>query len=449
MFSGLKRCVVLVTFLILFLGYAQYSHTPLNAEAAVQENIKKTEVEKEIDEETQKAEELVAKHKSFLEFMGQFFPESWLKANVFGVAYWKILAAFIFILFAFVFRKISKLVFTKRLIPLLKKSPWEIDNLLAEAAVKPVGWVLLIVGFWLAIEVLIPPEMWDFAHTLASIMKILVAATITLFLFKVVDLGTDYLNELSSKSDSKLDSEILPLVRKALKATILVVIFVWVVQLLGYSVSSLLAGLGIGGLAVALALQDTLGNFFGSVFIFLDQPFKVGDWVKMQGIEGTVENIGFRSTRIRTFPKSLITIPNKIVASSTIDNWSKMPKRRVKQYVGVTYETTAYQMEKAVEAIRELLREDEGVDQDFMLIRFTDFGPSSLDILIYYFTKSIVWDTHLSVRERINIKIMKALEKLDLSIAFPTQTVYFEGDIAKDMAKRGITVEEIDEKDKN
>jgi len=214
---------------------------------------------------------------------------------------------------------------------------------------------------------------------------------------------------------------------------------VWVVQLLGYSVSSLLAGLGIGGLAVALALQDTLSNFFGSIFIFVDRPFRVGDMVRIDDVEGTVEEIGFRSTRIRTWPATLVSIPNKTVAESVVDNWSKMPKRRVFQTVGVTYETSADQMERAVAAIRKILEDDAGVDPEFLVVRFEDFGASSLDIRVAYFTKATDYAGYLETRERVNLAIMRALEQLGLSIAFPTHTVYFEGDVARALAGRAET----------
>jgi MscS family membrane protein len=265
------------------------------------------------------------------------------------------------------------------------------------------------------------------------------AADVVWFLFRVVDVAVEYLGRLAKRTQSKLDDQLVPLVRKALKVTIGVVCGVWVVQLLGYSVSSLLAGLGIGGLAVALALQDSLANFFGSVFIFLDRPFAVGDTVKIGDVTGTVEQIGFRSTRIRTWPATLVSIPNKTVAESVVDNWSKMPKRRVFQTVGVTYETTAEQMEKAVAAIRRILESDEGVDQEFIVVRFSDFGASSLDIIVYYFTKAIAYADHLAMKERVNLAIMRAMQDLGLSIAFPTRTVYFEGDVARALAGRAET----------
>ena len=374
--------------------------------------------------------------------VAQFFEEhlgAWASQEVVGVAVWQFLAAFLFILLGLVVKRVSDFVMERKVVPLLKRTPFQFDHLLAEAASKPIGCLLLLGGLGLAVASLrLPtePNIRGFAY---GALKVLLAADVIWFLFRVVDVCVGYLARMAERTESKLDDQLVPLIRKALKVTIGVVCGVWVVQLLGYSVSSLLAGLGIGGLAVALALQDSLTNFFGSVFIFLDRPFAVGDTVKIGDVTGTVEQIGFRSTRIRTWPATLVSIPNKTVAESVVDNWSKMPKRRVFQTVGVTYETTADQMQQAVAAIRRILESDEGVDQEFIVVRFSDFGASSLDITVYYFTKAITYADHLAMKERVNLAIMRAVEQLGLSIAFPTHTVYFEGDVAKALAGRAET----------
>ena len=363
------------------------------------------------------------------------FPE-WTQKDVLGVNVWQFLAAFVFILLGLILKKISDFIFKRKLIPLFEKTRFSFDNLLTTAISKPLGYLLFIGGIAGAFAVLSLPEEPNVRDFAFGILKIFVVADFLWFLLRLVDVGVHYLAQLAERTESKLDDELIPLVRKALKATIGVICLLWLIQLLGYNVSSLLAGLGIGGLAVALALQDTLANFFGSIFIYLDRPFMVGDWIKLGDVEGKVEDIGFRSTRIRTWPATLVSIPNKTVASSTIDNWSKMPKRRVVQTVGVTYKTTPEQMERAVSAIKDIIENDEGVDKEFYVVRFTDFGDSSLNILVYYFTKDVGFASHLETKQRINLAIMCALRDLGLSIAFPSHTVYFEGQIAKDMAKR-------------
>ncbi len=352
----------------------------------------------------------------------------WAQRQFFGVAVWQFAAAFLFVLLGLALRKVSDHFFKAKLIPLLEKTRYEFDHLVAGAASGPIGVLVLVLGLYGAFAVL--PLSPGASRFVFGALKVVVAGDVVWFLFRVVDIADRQLRQLAARTESRLDDQLVPVIRKALKVTIGVIGFVWVVQLLGYSVSSLIAGLGIGGLALALALQDTLGNFFGSVFIFLDRPFGVGDWVKIGDVEGVVEDIGFRSTRIRTWPTTLVSIPNKAVASSTIDNWSRMPKRRVVQTVGVTYETTADQMEEAVAGIRGILEADEGVDQEFMVVRFSDFGDSSLNILVYYFTKATAFADHMATRERVNLAIMRLLDSLGLSIAFPSRTLYLEGPVA-------------------
>jgi MscS family membrane protein len=193
------------------------------------------------------------------------------------------------------------------------------------------------------------------------------------------------------------------------------------------NVVALVSGLGIGGIAIALAAQDAVGNFIGTITIFADRPFRVGDWIQLgDKVDGTVEQIGFRSTKVRSFPKTLMSIPNKVLATEIVDNWSQMPKRRVKMFVGVTYSTSADQMEELLRRLRKMLAEDKDIHQEQIMVRFTDFGASSLDIMLYYFTKTTKWDAHLAIRERMNLNIMRIIHGLDLSIAFPTRSVHLE-----------------------
>ena len=362
----------------------------------------------------------------------------WAGQEFFGIAVWQILGAFILILGGLVLKKVSDYVLEKRLLPWMARTRFEFDSLIVTAASKPLGYLFLLAGLGSAAFIMPLPEEPDVRAIAFGGVKVLVGVLLIWFLFRVIDVGVHYLGKLAQRTDSKLDDQLIPVIRKALKATVGLVCAVWIVQLLGYSVSSLLAGLGIGGLAVALALQDTLANFFGSVFIFLDRPFVVGDWIKDGDTDGVVEEIGFRSTRIRTWPATIVSIPNKTMAEEAIDNWSRMPKRRVMHSVGLTYETSAEQMERAVADIRQIITDDDGVDKEWIVVHFTEFGACSLDILVYYFTKVTTLDAHLAVKERINLAIMRKLEEMGLSIAFPTRTLYLEGDIAERMA-RGIS----------
>lgn len=158
--------------------------------------------------------------------------------------------------------------------------------------------------------------------------------------------------------------------------------------------------------------------------ILLDRPFTIGDWIKVGDMEGTVDEIGFRSTRIRTFAKTVITVPNSVLMNMSIDNFSQMPKRRIKLTVGVTYDTTPSQMRQAVAAIKQMLRNHAAIHQEFFLVNFTNFGASSLDIMVYCFTTSTKWEEYLDAREDVCLQIMETLGEMGLEIAFPSQTLY-------------------------
>jgi len=368
--------------------------------------------------------------------LGDYLP-AWTRYEFFGIALWQFAAAFLLVLLGLVLKKVSDYVFERRIIPTLQKTRFDIDHLLTHALAKPFGCVILLGAVALAVWVLaLPTEPTNVRAAAFGALKVLLVADILWLLFRLVDVLAVYLTRLAGRTESELDDQLVPLVRKALKVTIGLLLAVWVVQLLGYSVTSLLAGMGIGGLAVALALQDTLGNFFGSIFIFMDRPFTVGDMVKIGDVEGTIEQIGFRTTRLRTWPKTVVCIPNKTVAGAVIDNLSKRPIRRVDQTIGLTYETAAEAMEQAVAAIAEVLAADDGVDDETAIVRFVEFGASSLDIQMTYFTRAVDRPGYLATRERVNLAIMRAVEDLGLSIAFPTRAVYFEGDVAKAMAGR-------------
>lgn len=375
---------------------------------------------------------LYAEEKTFMEtrlfnFTGwQFHIPSWVSKKIMGVELWQILFAILFILLGFVIKKISDFIFEKKIIPFFRKTRIEVDNILLEALSKPLGFLILLAGIYAALAVLPLPTSPDINGFVVNACKVATAIIILWFLFRLVDAGTKSLVRIASRTESKLDEQMVPFISRAVKIVMTIITLLWILQLSGYNISSLLAGLGIGGLAVALALQETLANFFGSVAVFADRPFKIGDLVKIGDIMGTVEEIGFRSTRIRTLEATLVSIPNKTVANSIIDNMSMREKRRVLQTIGVTYETTADQMEKATSEIKQIISNDPDVDPEFIVVNFSDFGDSSLDITVIYFVKGIDYKEYLATKERINLAIMRKLEELGLSIAFPTRSIYIE-----------------------
>ncbi|MEN8006320.1 MAG: mechanosensitive ion channel family protein [Candidatus Krumholzibacteriota bacterium] len=331
--------------------------------------------------------------------------------------------AFGFILAGFILRAILNTVVAHRLAALAAKTETEADDAATAAIVNPLGLILPVGGIYLAIRTLMAavPEWVATADKIFMVASVLV---ITWTLFKLADAVTILLKELASKTDSKLDDQVVPLLRKALKIFIGILGFILIAQNLGYSVSGLLAGLGIGGLALAMASKDTLANLFGSIMILIDRPFHVGDWITFPGGDGVVEEVGMRSTRVRTFAKTVVSIPNQALANATVENHSLMPKRRIKFTLGVTYESTVEQVTGLVARIEEYLKSNADIDQEFMLVKFTDFNESSLDLFVYCFTVTTDWTKHLSVKQDVNLKIMSLVEEMGMGIAFPTQTVH-------------------------
>jgi len=333
-----------------------------------------------------------------------------------------LLVAFGFVLAGFLLRLILNKVVTHRLASLAAKTDTEADDLATAAIVNPLGMILPVLGIYLAVRILLNSAEWrDTADKIFAVVSILV---VTWTFFKLADALSVLLNELAAKTDSKLDDQVVPLLRKTLKIFLAILAFILIAQNLGYSVSGLLAGLGIGGLALAMASKDTLANLFGSVMILVDRPFHVGDWITFPGGDGVVEEVGMRSTRVRTFAKTVISIPNQALANATVENHSLMPKRRIKFTLGVTYQSTVAQVEALVAAIEAYLKGNPDIDQEFMLVKFTDFNASSLDIFVYCFTVTTDWTQHLSVKQDVNLKIMSLVEETGMGIAYPTQTVH-------------------------
>jgi MscS family membrane protein len=195
---------------------------------------------------------------------------------------------------------------------------------------------------------------------------------------------------------------------------------------LGFPTYSVIAGLGVGGLAVALAARESLANLLGSMLIMIEKPFRVGHYVKVSGGEGTVEDVGFRSTRIRTSDNSLISIPNNSIVDATIENLSLRAKRRERFLVQVTYDTPRRKLEELVAGITRLLTEHPMTDKTNIYVRFNDFGESSLNILVYFYLTTTSYAEELEKREEILLSIMSLVEQLNIEFAFPTRTLVIE-----------------------
>ena len=368
------------------------------------------------------------------EVSDEYLP-SWRAHKVMGIEVGDIAIAFLLVLIGFVLKALSDYGFRKLLVGDEENGPVTLNQVMLRAARKPVGYLIWLVFVSTGIALLLrkQAELWlPATHALTLILAVMGVW----FIFRSIDAGAQILAARAQRTRSRMDDALVPNVRRALKFIVGAVVVLWIVSQY-YDITALIAGLGIGGLAVALALQDTLANLFGSFFIMLDRPFKIGDRIVVEDVDGTVEQIGFRSTRIRTLAQTQVSIPNKKVSEAVVNNITRTRKWRVSQVVGVTYNTTAEQMEEALEAIRDIIRSDSGIDQEWWLVRFDGFGESSLNISVIYFTKSVDYAQMAAIKEHTNLAIMRCLAERGLSIAFPTRTLYLEGDIARRLAGRG------------
>jgi len=342
-----------------------------------------------------------------------------------GTSVGQFAGAFFALLVALLGRKLLAHFFARIMRPLTRRTASDYDDLFVNALQKPLEFLVFTAGLFVAAAILaLPEDPINLRLFIQALLKLMVTGGVAWIFFNLTDLVDTFLSRWAQQTESQLDDHLIPFIRKSLKAFVIVIAAIMAIQNLGYSISGLLASLGIGGLAVALAAKDTLSNIFGSLMIILDRPFKIGDWVKAGDLEGTVEEIGFRSTKVRTFAKTLITVPNNVIANLAVDNFSRMPKRRIKMTVGVTYATRPEQMRVAVQRIQDMLRTHPAIDQEFFLVHFTDFGASSLDIMVYCFTVTTVWQEYLDARQDVCLRIMDILEELGLEIAFPSRTVY-------------------------
>jgi MscS family membrane protein len=252
-----------------------------------------------------------------------------------------------------------------------------------------------------------------------------VALSLVLFwgLLRAFNSLLDHAHELAVQRQMGV-AAFMPWIKKSLVALFVVLGLLLTVQSLGYNVSTILQGLGLGGLAFALAAQDTIANLFGSVVVAIDQPFKLGEVIRIGDNVGAVEDIGLRSTKLRLLDRSLIVMPNKMVASESIINLSRFTGRRVEQVIGLTYDADAGQMQEIVEEFRRLILAEGEVDPASVICYFRDFSATSLDLWLVFNVRDPDFHRHMALRQRLNLAFMRAVEARGLSFAFPTQTVH-------------------------
>jgi len=262
-----------------------------------------------------------------------------------------------------------------------------------------------------------------------TIARVIVAIAAAYALYRLVDVVEFYLNRLVGKTETKLDDMLVPIVRKALRVTIAIIALLLISEhILGPGrVKSLLLSAGVGGIAIALAARETIANFFGSITIFTDRPFQMGELVKIGEHLGPVEEVGIRSTRIRTLQGHLVTIPNSVIANSAVENLGKRPYIRRTSNITITYDSGHKKAKRAVEIIKEILAKVPEINTDSekpTRVYFSDFNDWSLNIYMSYWVRPADYWVYHEVNERVNLEIMKRFEAEQIEFAFPSQTLY-------------------------
>ncbi|WP_077302996.1 mechanosensitive ion channel family protein [Virgibacillus pantothenticus] len=287
---------------------------------------------------------------------------------------------------------------------------------------RSIQGLFVILGVYLAVVVF--PY---FQHTNTFFLQVIRSAIIFMVgwgLFHLASSSSLLFAKLNERFRFNIDSILIPFLSKAVRVVIVAISFSIIAQEFGYDVNGFVAGLGIGGLAFALAAKDALANFFGGIIIITEKPFTIGDWILTPSVEGTVEDISFRSTKIRTFAQALVTVPNATLANESITNWSKMTKRQITFNLRLTYDTPRDRIERVVSQIKQKLQANNAIHQDTIFVHFDQYQENGLDIFLYFFTNTTDWGAYLQIREEVNLMILEILETEQVTIALPTQKLF-------------------------
>jgi MscS family membrane protein len=308
------------------------------------------------------------------------------------------------------------------------KTKSNLDDEILNAFQKPIKSFTMILGLYLALIYL--PLSKNVYITISKLFRASVIIMITWGLYNLEGTFITLHEKMESKFNFKTNKILKPFLTKALRFTTIAIAIGIIAEEFEYDVSGFVAGLGLGGLAVAMAAKDTLANVFGGVVIIMDKPFDIGDWINVGSVEGVVEDINFRSTKIRTFDKAVVTVPNSILTAESITNNSRRGIRRITFKLGVVYSTPIEKLRRCIDNIERMLVEHPRVDKQAIYVKLDEFGDSSLNIFVYFFTNTANWEEYLNIKQDINFRILEILEKEGVSLAFPSTSIYFRNKLS-------------------
>ncbi len=300
------------------------------------------------------------------------------------------------------------------------------DSALLEAAARPVSLLIWILAFTFAIDIAKGESEAVIFTAVDPIRDVGAIAAVTWFLVRLVTRIEAHVLSARLAAGKPFDRTTADAIAKLIRISITVIAFLVILQTMGYSVAGVLAFGGVGGIVVGFAARDLLANFFGGLMIYLDRPFDVGDWIRSpdKEIEGTVEHIGWRLTRIRTFDKRPLYVPNSVFANIAVENPQRMTNRRIYETIGIRYED-AGKMAAITRDVKQMLRDHPEIDtKQTMIVNFVKFAPSSLDFFVYTFTRTTEWIRFHEIKEDVMLKILEIIEGHGAESAFPTSTIH-------------------------
>lgn len=355
-------------------------------------------------------------------FVQNKLPASFTTSRVAGITPWQLVLLAVLLLIGAAASLLANWLLKGRLHALVKRMGLPLDPVAFERTRAPMrlltfGAVLL----WGAPELQLGIQL---SQVLLFIARVLVSVSLVWITLRWIDVFAGLATQRADTTSSRMDDQSIPLLRRGAQVIAVAMGLVFVLQNMGVDVASLIAGLGIGGLALALGAQDTLKHLFGSLTIFFDRPFQVGDFVEVGGVSGTVEEVGFRSTRIRTSATSVVTVPNATAANATIDNLGVRTFRRITTTLGLTYGTSPDKLQAFVEGIRAAIEEHPATRKEGIQVHFKDFSASSLDVMVWFYVDVPGWNDELVAKHEIFLSFMRVAEQQGVEFAFPTQTLH-------------------------
>jgi len=320
----------------------------------------------------------------------------------------------IFLLFL-LFRKIFTKYIFQLLVRLGKKAKTNIIPNVLAAFERPVQWLFVIIGLYAAVKYYphfnqIDMPIWKFS-------RVFIIFLITWGLLNLSSSSSQLFKLINDKTNVKIDDILIPFLSRSLQVVIVAISVSVILQELNYQIGGFLTGLGLGELAFSLAAQDAIANLFGGIVIITEKPFTIDDWITTPSVDGTVEDISFRSTKIRTFSDAIVTVPNATLSNEPITNWSKMGKRQITFNIPISYDASTSAVERVIKRIEDILENNPAIHQETIYVKVNQLTSSGMELMLNFFTKTTDYDPYIKTREEMNLTILRILEEEDVQIA--------------------------------